>query len=73
MELIEQSTAGNHLITSLQEQDFYALQPHLQRVRLSLRATLHKSGEQISAVFFPNKATSRCWQDSKTGIPPRSG
>lgn len=55
MALIEQSTAGNYLITSLPEQDFDALQPHLQRVRLSLRATLHKSGEQIAVVFFPEE------------------
>ena len=55
MALIEQSAVGNYLITSLPQEGFDALHPYLQRVDLSLRATLHKSGELISAVFFPEQ------------------
>jgi CRP-like cAMP-binding protein len=43
----------NRLLAALQPQALAALRPRLQHVQLHLRQTLHRPGEPIAAVHFP--------------------
>jgi len=53
--IFEGSTIGNHLLAGLAPEAFAAILPHLRRVDLPLRATLHVPYKPIKAVFFPER------------------
>ena len=53
MPVIEQSSIRNRLLAALSAEDFGLLAPHLTRVDMQFRATLHYAGEPIAAVYFP--------------------
>ncbi len=44
----------NRLLASLSADDFGALAPHLRRVDMAFRSTLHAAGEPIAAAIFPD-------------------
>jgi CRP-like cAMP-binding protein len=45
--------SGNKLLTSLADDDFDLLEPHLEFVTLGLRKSLEKPNRRIDAVYFP--------------------
>lgn len=47
-----QSYTRNYLLRMLSDEDFSALQPHLERVELHLRQTLVEPGQPIEQVYF---------------------
>jgi CRP-like cAMP-binding protein len=52
---VAQSSVRNQLLAKLPAEDFAYLVPHLRRVDLSVRTTVHGAGEPIAAVFFPER------------------
>ena len=44
----------NHLLAALPAEDFRRLAPHLKTVPLGTKQLLHKRGERIRQVYFPN-------------------
>jgi CRP-like cAMP-binding protein len=44
----------NHLLAALPAEDFRRLAPHLKTVALGTKQILHKRGEPIRQVYFPN-------------------
>ena len=46
--------AGNRLLAQLSEQDFEQVTAHLVRVPLLTRQVLHKQGEELHHIYFPN-------------------
>jgi CRP-like cAMP-binding protein len=56
-ELIEARPAvgqGNRLLAMMPEEDLARLQPQMRRVSLARKQVLHKGGEIIAEVYFPN-------------------
>ena len=52
-EKIEQTMIGNRLLSRLDPRDFALLQPHLERVPLTIGSILASSGDAIDTVCFP--------------------
>jgi CRP-like cAMP-binding protein len=50
------SQAVNRLLAALPNAEYQRLVPHLERVPLSFKQVLHKAGESIEYVYFPNRA-----------------
>ena len=50
---IDQSSVGNRLLARLPADDFAVIAPHLRRVDMAFRATLHTAGQPIAAAIFP--------------------
>jgi CRP-like cAMP-binding protein len=48
-----QSSVRNQLLAKLSAEDFAYLVPHLRLIDLPVRTTVHRAGEPIPAVFFP--------------------
>lgn len=48
------STQGNRLLALLPESDLARLLPQMRRVSLARKQILHKAGDVISEVYFPN-------------------
>jgi len=48
--------AVNRLLAALPDAEYQHLVPHLERVPLSLKQVLHKAGELIEYVYFPDRA-----------------
>ena len=48
------STTGNRLLSLLPAADLERLLPHMRRLSLARKQILHKAGERIDEVFFPN-------------------
>ncbi|MDQ3171956.1 MAG: Crp/Fnr family transcriptional regulator [Acidobacteriota bacterium] len=48
------ATQGNRLLALLPEADLARLMPQMRRVSLARKQILHKGGEVISEVYFPN-------------------
>lgn len=48
------STQGNRLLALLPEPDLARLMPQMRRVSLARKQILHKAGDVISDVYFPN-------------------
>ena len=46
----------NRLLADLPDAEYQRLVPHLERVPLSVKQVLHKAGESIEHVYFPNRA-----------------
>ena len=44
----------NHLLALLSDDDFRRLRPHLKTVSLEPKQVLHKQGERLRYVYFPN-------------------
>ena len=44
----------NRLLARLSEDDFHHLRPHLKTVALEPRQILHKQGERLRHIYFPN-------------------
>jgi CRP-like cAMP-binding protein len=44
----------NHLLAALPAKDFRRLRPHLKTVPIRVKQVLHKKGEPLKAVYFPN-------------------
>jgi CRP-like cAMP-binding protein len=53
--IIEQSSVRNLLLTALSAEDFAWFAPHLLRVDMPFRATLHDAGEPIVTAYFPEQ------------------
>jgi CRP-like cAMP-binding protein len=51
----EQSSVHNRLLADLTAEDFAVLAPHLTRVEMVFRATLHDAGEPITMAYFPEQ------------------
>jgi len=45
---------GNRLLATLADEDFDRLRPHLRTVALPAKHILHRQGERLRAVYFPN-------------------
>jgi len=45
---------ANRLLAALPDDDFDLLRPHLRTVTLSARQVLHRQGERVRALYFPN-------------------
>ena len=43
-----------HLLGLLSDEDFRQLRPHLKTVSLDPKEVLHKQGERLRYVYFPN-------------------
>ncbi len=52
MTLLQQSTVRNRLLAAMAPDDFALLQPHLERVPLTLREVPIQAGEPIEHVYF---------------------
>ena len=52
---LTQSSVRNQLLTCLSAGDFAYLAPHLQRVDLVVRNSIHGTGQAITKVFFPER------------------
>ena len=52
MPTISELPIPNLFLASLPEDDFEALRPHFERVRLSLRQILHEMGSPIEHCYF---------------------
>jgi len=46
----------NRLLAALPDAEYQRLVPHLERVPLCVKQVLHKAGESIEYVYFPNRA-----------------
>lgn len=46
----------NQLLTSLPDEDYQTLQPHLEYVDLPLGEVLYRAGEEIEYIYFPENA-----------------
>ncbi len=47
---------ANRLLAALPDAEYQRLVPHLERVPLPLKQVLHKAGESIEYVYFPDRA-----------------
>ena len=47
-------TPGNRLLALLPQSDLDRLLPQMRRLSLARKQILHKAGERISEVYFPN-------------------
>jgi hypothetical protein len=45
---------NNNLLAALPADDFRRLLPHLKTVPIRLKQVVHKEGERIQQVYFPN-------------------
>jgi CRP-like cAMP-binding protein len=52
---IIQSSVRNQLLARLPAEDFAYLAPHIRKVDLPVRMTVHGAGEAITTVFFPER------------------
>jgi CRP-like cAMP-binding protein len=52
---LEQSSVRNRLLAALSADDYAMWAPHLTRVNLAFRATLHHAGEPVVAAYFPEQ------------------
>ena len=52
---LTQSSVQNRLLARLPADDFAYLAPHLQRVDLVVRNSIHGTGQAITKVFFPER------------------
>ncbi len=59
--------AVNRLLAALPDAEYQHLVPHLERVPLSLKQVLHKAGESIEYVYFPDRAVVSLISTSEEG------
>lgn len=52
---VTQSSVRNQLLAQLSTGDFAFLAPHVRQIDLAVRATVHRAGGPIDAVFFPER------------------
>ena len=50
---MENGTPNNRILSSLTQEDFRVLQPHLRMVQLEHRRVLNEANEEIQSVLFP--------------------
>jgi CRP-like cAMP-binding protein len=62
-----QSTIRNRLLSSLSQEDFAIVQPHLEPVTLEVRHVLFKSQQTITHVFFPERGVASIVADTDEG------
>lgn len=67
MPQLQRSSIRNKLIRALTPEDFLLLQPHLEPIRLDLRAILFEAGQPIPLVIFPDRGTVSLLANTEEG------
>src|SRR3954453_21993716 len=64
---------SNLFLASLPQDDFEALRPHFERVRLTLRQTLHTMGSPIEHCYFSDSGMTSLVVDLEDGASIEAG
>jgi CRP-like cAMP-binding protein len=64
---LQQSSVRNKLLRALTPEDFKSLAPHLEPIRLDLRALLFEAGQVIPYVVFPERGNASFLANTEEG------
>lgn len=62
----------NHLLSALPEAEWLRLEPHLERVNLSLHQSLYEPGQVLNHAYFPTTSILSCMYVTEAGASAES-